>query len=318
MSEREVSVVLGVDVSQDTLDWSRSDTKESGQVDHDRNGIRALIAAVRERPVDLVVLEATGGLERDVVADLIVAGLPVAVVNPRQVRDFAKASGQLAKTDRLDAKVIAAFAVAVKPAVHVSKDVQTQALDDLLTRRQQLVLMRVDEDNRLKRAPKGVRKSIREHVEWLQRRINVLNDDIDGALKASPQWQAKLDLLKDFKGMGPTAQAAVIAWLPELGKLNRKAIAALVGIAPFPCDSGKLRGVRVIWGGRKPIRDALYMPTLVATRYNPTIRAYYGRLLAKGKPKKLALIACMRKLLTILNAIFKTQLPYRERHLQAA
>ena len=313
MSEHDVRTVLGIDVSKDTLDWSRSDTSESGRVGHDRVGVRVLIAALKARPVDLIVLEATGGLERELVAALIVAGLPVAVVNPRQVRDFAQATGQLAKTDRLDAKTIAAFGLAIKPAVHIPKDELTQLLDDQLTRRQQLVTMRVEEQNRLERAPRATRKNIRLHVEWLDRRIRALDSDIDGTLKASPQWQAKLDLLKAFKGIGPVARAAVIAWLPELGQLNRKAIAALVGLAPFPCDSGTLRGVRVIWGGRKPVRDALYMPTLVATQHNPTIRAYYQRLLQRGKPKKLALVACMRKLLTILNAVFKTRSPYLER-----
>jgi transposase len=311
MSGHDVNSVLGIDVSKEMLDWHRSDGGESGQYPYDSKGIRAAIAEFRARPVDLVVCEATGGLERELVTALILAGLPLAVVNPRQVRDFAKSTGQLAKTDRLDAKVIAAFGLAVKPAVHIPKDAQTQALDDQLTRRQQLVMMRVEEMNRLERAPKALRKSLREHIEWLGRRIAVLDDDIDGALKASPQWQAKLDLLKDFKGIGPVCRAALLAWLPELGKLNRKAIAALVGLAPFPHDSGKLRGVRLIRGGRKFVRDALYMPTLVATRHDPSIAAYYRRLLLRGKPKKLALIACMRKLLTILNAVFKTGRPYR-------
>ena len=317
MSEHDAFVVMGIDVSKATLDWSRTDDGRHASVAYDRTQLERLIRELREHPVTLVVCEATGGLERELVGTLIAAGLPVAVVNGRQVRDFARSSGQLAKTDRLDAASIAAFGVAVKPRIHVPKDELTQVLSDQMTRRQQLVSMRVDEGNRLERAPKAVRKNIRKHIEWLDRQIRALDSDIDGTLKASPQWQAKLELLQGLKGIGPVARASLMAWLPELGHLNRKAIAALVGLAPFPSDSGTMRGKRVIWGGRKVVRNALYMATLVATQHNPTIRANYQRLLQRGKPKKLALVACMRKLLTIVNALFKTNQPYRERSLAA-
>jgi transposase len=317
MSEHDAFVVMGIDVSKATLDWSRSDDGRHACVAYESAQLQALVEELREHPVGLVVCEATGGLERELVATLIAAGFPVAVVNPRQVRDFARSNGQLAKTDRLDAAAIAGFGVAVRPRIHVPKDELVQALAEQMTRRQQLVSMRVEETNRLQRAPVTVRKNIRTHVEWLDRQIRALDSDIDGTLKTSPQWQAKLELLEGFKGIGPVLRATLLAELPELGHLNRKAIAALVGVAPFPCDSGTMRGKRVIWGGRKVVRDALYMATLVASRFNPTIRAYYQRLLQRGKPKKVALVACMRKLLTIVNALFKTQKPYRERTLAA-
>lgn len=317
MSEHDAFVVMGIDVSQATLDWSRSDDGRHASVAYDKPRLEGLIEELREHPVGLVVCEATGGLERELVGTLIAAGFPVAVVNPRQVRDFARSNGQLAKTDRLDAAAIAAFGVAVRPRIHVPKDELAQALSEQMARRSQLVAMRMEEKNRLDRAAKAVRKNIRKHVEWLDRQIRALDSDIDGTLKASPQWQAKLDLLDGFKGIGPVLRATLFAELPELGQLNRKAIAALVGIAPFPCDSGTMRGKRVIWGGRKVVRDALYMATLVASRYNPTIKAYYQRLIQRGKPKKVALVACMRKLLTIVNALFKTKQPYRERSLAA-
>jgi transposase len=317
MSEHDAFVVMGIDVSQAMLDWSRSDDGRHASVAYEQTQLKGLIQELRDHPVALVVCEATGGLERELVATLIAAGFPVAVVNARQVRDFARANGQLAKTDRLDAATIAAFGVAVRPRIHVPKDELVQALAEQMTRRLQLVTMRVEENNRLQRAPKAVRKNIRKHVEWLDRQLRALDSDIDGMLKASPQWQAKLELLEGFKGIGPVMRATLLAELPELGHLNRKAIAALVGIAPFPCDSGTMRGKRVIWGGRKVVRNTLYMSALVATQCNPTIRAYYQRLIQRGKPKKVALVACMRKLLTIVNAIFKTQKPYRERTLAA-
>jgi len=311
MSEHDAFVVMGIDVSQATLDWSRSDDGRHASVAYDQAQLKGLVQELRAHPVGLVVCEATGGLERELVGTLIAAGFPVAVVNPRQVRDFARSNGQLAKTDRLDAAAIAAFGVAVRPRIHVPKDELAQALAEQMTRRLQLVAMRAEEKNRLDRAPKAVRKNIRKHVEWLDRQIRALDSDIDGTLKASPHWQAKLDLLEGFKGIGPVLRTALFAELPELGHLNRKAIAALVGVAPFPCDSGTMRGKRIIWGGRKVVRDALYMATLVASRYNPTIRAYYQRLLQRGKPKKVALVACMRKLLSICHAILKSQQPWR-------
>ena len=309
MEERALKV-LGLDVSQAFIDFARSDGAASGRVENERDGIEQLIDQAREG-IDLVVCEATGGYEKLVVARLLAAGIAVAVVNPRQVRDFAKASGCLAKTDALDARVIAAFGVAVRPRIEVPKDDLTQQLEELLNRRQQLVEMRVMEQNRLARAHKAVRRSLHKHIDWLTAQIEAADRDLDGTLKGSPQWQAKLDLLAGLKGVGPVMRAALLAWLPELGMLNRKQIAALVGVAPFACDSGTMRGRRMIYGGRHALRSMLYMATMVATQHDVRLRNVYRGLVAAGKPKKVALVACMRKLIVTLNAIFKTGRPYR-------
>ena len=310
MNGQTVLRVLGLDVAQSFIDYARSDGTASGRVEYRRAGVAKLVEQARHE-IDLVVCEATGGYERLVVARLLADGIAVAVVNPRQVRDFAKATGHLAKTDAIDARVIAAFGVTVRPRVQVPKDELAQQLEAQLSRRQQLIEMRVMEQNRLQQALPPVKRSIRAHIAWLGERIEALDDDIDGTLKASPQWQAKLDLLVGLKGVGPVLRAALFAWLPELGSLNRKQVAALVGVAPFACDSGAMRGRRVIYGGRKPIRNLLYMATLVATRHDVRLRGCYRALVAAGKPKKVAIVACMRKLLTILNAVFKTGQPYR-------
>jgi transposase len=261
--------------------------------------------------VELVVLEATGGYEALVVAKLAAAQLPVVVVNPRQVRDFAKSLGRLAKTDVIDARVLALFGERVRPAVRLLKDEQTHALEGLLARRRQLVEMMVAEKNRLIHAHGEVRKSIEQTIAFLKKQLKHLDRDLDDSIHASPLWREKEALYRGVPGVGPQMTITLLACLPELGHLNRREISALVGVAPFNRDSGTLRGRRTIYGGRATVRGALYMATLVATRHNPVIRVFYQHLLAQHKPKKLALVACMRKLLVILNSMAKTNEPWR-------
>jgi transposase len=259
-----------------------------------------------------VVLEAPGGLERLAAAELAAAGVPVAVVNPRQVRDFAKAVGQLAKTDALAAQLLARFAEAVRPTPRPLPDAGTQALAALLARRRQVVAMLTAERQRLATAGVPVRPRIQTHVGWLERELGALDDDLGQTLRASPVWRAKEDLLRSVPGVGPVVARTLLAALPELGALDRKRIAALVGLAPVACDSGTLRGKRLVWGGRGRVRTALYMAALTGTRYNPVLRAFYRRLLRAGKAKKVALTACMHKLLLILNAIVHSATPWRQ------
>jgi transposase len=258
----------------------------------------------------LIVLEATGGLELPLTGALAAAGLPVVVVNPRQVRDFAKATGRLAKTDALDAAVLAQFAEAVRPPLRPLPDAATQALSALLLRRRQLIAMLTAEKNRLGLAPTPVRKGITVHIRWLDGRLADLNEELAHTIRESPVWREKDDLLQSTPGVGPVLALTLVASLPELGTLTRQQIAALVGVAPLNRDSGRFRGTRRVWGGRAHVRAALYMSALVATRFNPVIRVFYQRLCAAGKIKKVALTACMRKLLTILNAMLRHQTPW--------
>ena len=243
---------------------------------------------------------------------LAAVALPVVVANPRQVRDFAKATGQLAKTDRLDAQLIALFAERVHPHPRPLPDAVLQQLEALMTRRRQLLDMLTAEGNRLEHAAAPIRREITRHIRWLERRIAAVDRDLDDTIQKSPAWRAKENLLRTVPGIGPVVSRTLLADLPELGRLNRKQIAALVGVAPLARDSGTLRGKRVVWGGRAPVRAVLYMGALVATRRNPALRAFYRRLLGAGKPKKVALIACMRKLLTILNAMMRTNTTWQE------
>jgi transposase len=278
----------------------------------DEAGLDRLVADLRQvDTVELVVLEATGGYEALTVAKLAAAAIPVVVVNPRQVRDFAKSLGRLAKTDVIDARMLALFGERVRPAVKSLKDEQTRALEGLLARRRQLIEMIVAEQNRLIHARGEVRKSIERTITFLKKQIKRLDRDLDDAIHASPLWREKEALYRGVPGVGPQMTATLLACLPELGQLNRREISALVGVAPFNRDSGTLRGRRTIYGGRATVRGALYMATLVATRHNPVIRAFYQHLLAQHKPKKLALVACMRKLLVILNTMAKTREPWR-------
>jgi transposase len=300
-------VFVGIDVAQATLEVAVRPTGEAWQVANDELAFGDLVARLRELKPSLIVLEATGGIHLPVVAALAAAKLPVVALNPRQVRDFAKATGKLAKTDRIDAQVLAHFAEAVRPEVRPLPDAATQELAVLVARRRQLMEMRIAEQNRSRGAPARIRSQIREHVEWLNRQIDELDRDIGQRVRSSTAWRERDDLLRSTPGVGPVLSATLLGDLPELGTASHKQIAALVGLAPLNQDSGKKRGKRVIWGGRATVRAALYMATLVAVRRNPTIRIFYERLLALHKPKKLALTACMHKLLTILNAMVKRQ-----------
>ncbi len=312
MSERTQSlpaeaVVVGVDISKAHLDvYIHTAPPSHARYAHDAPGVCALARQLSTLAPRLIVMEATGGLERLLAAKLLSQKLTVAVVNPRQVRDFARAKGWLAKTDRLDAEAIARFGAAVNPPVRALPDAHTQALADQLARRRQLVEMLAMEKNRLGAAAnKPVRQSIRTHIKWLEARIKASDEGLRKAIESSPAWLAKRELLAEVSGVGEITAFTLIAALPELGTLDRKAIAALVGVAPFNRDSGTLKGRRSVWGGRADVRAALYMAALSATRHNPIIRAFYARLIAAGKCKKVALVACMRKLLTILNAMLR-------------
>ena len=267
----------------------------------------------------MVLLEASGGLELPLVAALAAEAVPVVVVNPRQVRDFARATGKLAKTDALDAAVLAHFAEAVRPPVRPLRDAETQLLNSMAARRHQVMTMLVSEKNRLSAATTvAVRPRIEAHIAWLERELDDLDEGLRQTLRQSPVWREKDDLLRTVPGVGEQLSLTLLAYLPELGTLDRRQIAALVGVAPFNRDSGTLRGKRTVWGGRARVRAALYMGALVASRFNPVIQDFYQRLLAAGKPKKLALTACMRKLLVILNSMLKHGSPWRDLSPQVA
>ena len=300
--------VVGIDVSKATLDVAVLSSGEVTQFANDANGIEEL--AKKVAGVDLVVMEATGGYETAVATALIGAGLRVAVVNPRQIRDFAKASGRLAKNDRIDAQVIAAFGQAIEPEIVRLPDEEARKLEDLIVRRRQLVAMRVQEMNRLGLMQGAMRKRIKAHIAWLEKEIDKLDVDITAGLRSSPAWRAKDELLRSFKGVGPVTSSTLVVELPELGQLDRRAIAALVGLAPFNRDSGVMRGRRSIYGGRSHVRTLLYMAATTAIRSNPVIRAFYERLKSRGKPHKVAMVACMRKMLTILNAMVRQSTPW--------
>ena len=303
------AVFVGIDVSKEQLDIA---FRPGGirSVPNEEVGFAQLLACLKAVPPTLVVLEATGGIELPLTSALALAGLPVVVVNPRQVRDFAKATGQLAKTDAIDAQVLARFAEAIRPEPRPLPDEQTQALAALVTRRQQLIEMLTAEKNRLASARPAIRKNLRAHIAWLERALHQADTDLAEAIRQSPVWREKDELLRSVPGIGPVLTTTLLANLPELGTLTHKQIAALVGVAPLNRDSGTLRGRRTVWGGRAHVRTALYMAAIVATRFNPVIRAFYRRLCAAGKAKKVALVACMRKLLTIVNAMLKHRSPW--------
>ena len=302
----EVSLIfVGIDVSKAQLDVAIRPSGEEESFANDKVGIKALVKRLAKIEPTLIVLEATGGYERQVARALVSADLPVVVVNPRQVRDFAKATGQLAKTDSIDAAVLAHFAEVIRPELRPLPDAVTLELRALTARRRQILEMIAAENNRMEMTSKAVRKSIGAHVRWLEQELERANQELDRAIEQSPIWKENEELLRSAKGIGPVTSRTLLAELPELGTLDRKQISALVGVAPFNRDSGSLQGRRSIWGGRAPVRCALYMATLVATRRNPVIRDFYNRLIAKGKLFKVALVACMHKLLTILNSMIK-------------
>ena len=301
---------VGIDVSKAQLDVAVRPTGKRWTLPYDQTGIEGLIPQIVDLEPALVLLEATGGLELPLVAAMAAAALPVVVVNPRQVRDFAKATGTLAKTDTLDAGVLAHFADAVRPEVRPLKDAETQVLNSLTARRRQVMTMLVSEKNRLGTAIGAVSPRIEAHIAWLEQELSDLDKGLRQTLRRSPVWREKDDLLRTVPGVGEQISLTLLANLPELGALNRRQIAALVGVAPYNRDSGALRGKRAVWGGRSRVRAVLYMGALVASRHNPAIRDFYQRLLAAGKPKKVALVASMRKLLVILNGMLKHGSPW--------
>ncbi len=311
MSDPEV-VAVGIDVAKASLDVAVRPSGEHQHWSNDATGIMGAIAWLQSVHPGVIVVEATGGYEAPVVAELGLAGLPVAVVNPRHVRDFARATGRLAKTDRLDAQVLAHFAAALRPEPRPLPDVQAQELAALVERRREVVAMRTAEQNRQSAARvEPVRARIQAHLAWLDGELANVDDELRQRLRASPLWRERDDLLRSVPGIGPVLSLTLLADLPELGRLSHAQIAALVGVAPLNRDSGTLRGRRAVWGGRAAVRAVLYMGTLRATRCNPMIRHFYDRLLAAGKAKKVALVACMHKLLTILNAMLKHQTPWQ-------
>jgi transposase len=305
---------VGIDVSKATLDVALRPSGVAWQSTNDETGIAAVVHRLQAVAPHVIVLEATGGLERLVAAALALAGLQVAVVNPRQVRDFAKATGRLAKTDAVDAAVLAHFAQALQPPAHPLPDAQSQALAALVERRRQLVNMLTAEKNRLQQALPAVRAKIAAHIAWLEQALADVDGELDQMLRASPVWRERDRLQRSVPGVGPTVSRVLLAHLPELGDGSVKHLATLVGLAPLNRDSGAWRGSRAIWGGRQQVRAALYMAALVGVRYNPVLQEFYERLLARGKPKKVALTACMHKLLTILHAVLRTRTPWAPAH----
>ncbi len=298
-------VYVGIDVPKTHLDVAVRPRSEQWRVSNDEEGIQAILSRLRAVEPTLIVLEATGGYGRELIASLVAASLPVAVVNPKQVRDFARCTGKLAKTDSLDAQALARFGEAVRPEPRPLPDEQARSLTAVLERRRQLIAMLVAEKNRLHVAPEQVKGRLEAHIEWLEEELESIDRDLDQTIRDSPVWRERDELLQSVPGVGKVLSTTLLAELPELGTLTRHEVVALVGVAPLNRDSGALRGKRTVWGGRARVRAALYMGTLVATRYNPVIKEFYERLTSKGKAKKLALTACMRKLLTILNAMLK-------------
>jgi transposase len=307
-----VDLYVGIDVSKAVLDVAVTPSSEAWSTPNTAEGMQRLVEKLGKMSPRLIVLEATGGLERRAVAALAAAALPVVAVNPRQVRDFAKATGQLAKTDTIDAAILALFADRIRPELRPLRDAETQELEALVVRRRQVVDMISAEKNRLSAAPpsKRVRTAIGKTIKWFEKQLEEIDSDIDIAVKGSSAWREKDDLLRSVPGVGKVLSRTLLSLVPELGALGKKQLAALVGVAPLNRDSGMQRGRRSVWGGRANVRAVLYMGALVAARFNPTIRTFHARLRASGKLPKVALVACMRKLLTILNAIVRDRTPW--------
>jgi transposase len=312
MNEMKVEKFVGIDVSKSKLDGCIKPTGQAFQVDYDEEGIQQLVLRLQEVNPTLIVIEATGGLEMCIATALLSANLPVAIINPRQARDFAKATGQLAKTDRVDAAVLAEFARAIRPQVRPLKPEDASALDEMVSRRRQLVNMRVQEMLRLGSAASNpMKKSLSKHIAWLDKQIVELDSDLNSRLRQSDVWRAKDELLQGIPGVGTVTTLTLLAKCPELGALNRREIAALAGVAPLANDSGKRRGKRFIWGGRAEVRAVLYMATISAMRCNIAIKIFAERLKKSGKPAKVVIVACMRKLLTIMNSMLKNNSPWK-------
>ncbi len=300
------AVYVGVDVAKNSLDVAVSNSEEVRQFTNDLEGVTNAVQYIAGLKPSGTILEATGNLEMPLATALQADCLPVAIINPRQVRHFARATGTLAKTDTIDARMLALFGIRVKPEIRPLPDEKTREMRNLLTRRRQLIEMLTAEHNRLFHSGDDVRPGIETHIKWLEEALSNINDDLDHRIRLSPSWFEKDNLLKSVPGVGKVVSSSLLIELPELGRLNRRKIAALVGVAPFNRDSGTMRGRRTVWGGRAKLRAVLYMAALVASRCNPITAAFYQRLLDAGKAKKVALVACMRKLLTILNAMMRT------------
>jgi transposase len=313
-----VQLFVGIDVAKAQLDVALRPTGERWAVVNDDTSMATLVARLQAMHPTLIVLEATGGYQRAVVAALAAAGLPVAVVNPRHARDFAKATGQLATTDALDARALAHVAEAVRPTPRPLPDAQADELRALLARRRPWVARRTAAQNRLGSAHARLQADIQAHITWLNTRLAALDDDLDTTWRASPVWREREELLRSVPGLGPVCARTLLLDLPEVGTLSRQRLAALVGVAPLHCDSGTFRGSRTIWGGRAHVRATLYMSALVAVRYHPVLKKFYEHLRAAGKPAKVALTACMRKLLTILNAMVKHHAPWQPEEVRSA
>lgn len=307
------AVVIGIDVSKAELAIAVHPSGDAWTCGTTPTAIDGLVTRLAAYQPQVIVMEATAGYELPLAAACASAGLPVAVVNPRQVRAFAQAIGRTAKTDAIDAQVIAHFGASVNPPPRAIADADTQALAGLVQRRRQLLEMLIAERQRLAQAPPTgpVTRNLRTHIRWLERQVGEVDEEIGGAVQRSAVWRVHEDLLRSVPGIGPIVARTLLAELPELGQLDRRTIAALVGVAPFNRDSGQWRGRRMIWGGRASVRAALYMAAVVASRHNPVMRAFYDRLRAAGKPAKVALVAVMRKLLTTVNAMIKHQTPWR-------
>jgi transposase len=303
----EESVCVGVDVAKEILEVGVDNSSETRQFKNDHKGIASTVHYIASLKPSRVILEATGRYEIPLAAALQAKRLPAVIVNPRQVRDFAKATGILAKTDSIDARVLALFGLRIKPEIRLLPGPKAREMSNLLARRRQLIEMLTAENNRLLQAERGIRLGIEIHIKWLEEAIAAINDDLDHQIRSSPSWREKDDLLKSVPGVGKVVSTTLLVELPELGQLNRRQIAALVGVAPLNRDSGTLRGKRTVWGGRAKLRAVLYMAALVGVKCNPVIAAFYERLLKAGKAKKVALVACMRKLLTILNAMIRSK-----------
>jgi transposase len=310
MSEMTVEKFVGIDVAKGALDLSIDPAGETLHIEYNDAGIGQVVKRLVALTPALIVMEATGGLEIRLACELAAKNLPVAIINPRQARDFARATGQLAKTDLVDATILAAFARAIRPAVRPIKDADTRDLDDLVTRRRQLADMRVQETLRMGTASKVQKKSLAAHIGWLDKRITDLDDDLTKRVRTSDVWKTKDDLLRGIPGVGAVTSLTMLAKCPELGQLNRREIAALTGVAPLAKDSGKHRGKRFVWGGRADVRAVLYMATVSTIRSNSQIKVFAERLKLAGKPGKVVIVACMRKLLTIMNAVIKNSAPW--------
>ena len=311
MNETIVEKFVGIDVSKSTLDVCIEPAVQTLHVAYDEAGIKQIVVRLKEVNPTLIVMEATGGLEVRIATELASKGLPVAVINPRQARDFAKATGQLAKTDKVDAAVLAEFAKKIRPQVRPLKDADTRALNDMVSRRRQLIDMRVQETLRLgTAASKPLEKSLNKHIAWLDKQIAEIDTDLTKRLRESDIWRTKDDLLRGIPGVGPVTTLTMLAKCPELGKLNRREIAALIGVAPLANDSGKHCGKRFVWGGRAEVRAVLYMAAVSAIKHNDAIKAFAERLRKTGKPPKVVIVACMRKLLTMMNSMLKNNTPW--------